>query len=302
AFTQNLVMNPSFEEYWQCPTQVANVEDCKHVFNPMCADTKNVSCISTPDYFNACATIGSNANVPTTFVGYQIAKDNDGYIGLTNKTFYREYVQIKLENRMISGNSYLFSFYANLSNNVRITTNQLGIKFVTDSIIYNQFLWQFMEPDWVSNTYITDTANWTLLQGKYVAKGDEQWMIIGNFYPDTIFPTIEVNLSSSFYECYFLLDYFQVEYNAILSIPNIFTPNNDGFNDIWKINGEVKEVSIYNRWGNQIFFSNQNFIGWNGNTKSGQPCNDGIYYYIVTTLSNEDNTLQTHKGSITLLR
>jgi len=293
-------MNPSFEEYWQCPTQVANVEDCKHVFNPMCTDTKNVSCISTPDYFNACATVGSNANVPNTFQGYQQAYLGNGMIAFANVNFYREYVQLKLNTPMIANNVYPFSFYVNLSNKSRVTTNQIGVKFVADSIIYSQFLWQFMEPDWVSNTYITDTLNWTLLSGGYKAKGGEQWMIIGIFYPDTIFPTITINPSTTNISYYFV-DNVEVQYPKLL-IPNIFTPNNDGMNDVWVFSGNVAEVNIYNRWGNQVFTANENFNGWDGTTNNGKPCTDGIYYYVLITTDNETNKILTHKGSITLLR
>ncbi|MEZ4891120.1 MAG: hypothetical protein R2779_11415 [Crocinitomicaceae bacterium] len=162
---QNLVMNPSFEEYYQCPTFSYNIEDCKYVFNPMCTNSQAVGCISTPDYFNACASVNSNQNVPYAFPGFQSARNGQAYIGFAGSTFFREYIQIQLSESLVQGNTYPFSFYANLSDYSNITTNQLGLKFVNDSVLYSQYLWQIMSPDWVSNEYITDTVDWQLLQG-----------------------------------------------------------------------------------------------------------------------------------------
>ncbi|MCO5260517.1 MAG: hypothetical protein M9916_10270 [Crocinitomicaceae bacterium] len=127
-------MNPSFEEYYQCPTGSANIENCKYVFNPMCANSQTVGCFSTPDYFNACASIGDNSNIPYTANGYQKAKDGNAYIGFFDGIFYREYIQMKLSESLFRS-IYSFSFYTNLAN-YNITTNQVGLKFVNDSVIY----------------------------------------------------------------------------------------------------------------------------------------------------------------------
>jgi gliding motility-associated-like protein len=303
ANAQNLVMNPSFEEYYQCPTGIANIEDCKHVFNPMCANSQSVWCISSPDYFNACASINSNANVPNTFTGYQIAKDGQAYVGFAGATFYREYIQIKLSESLVHGNTYPFSFYMNLANYSNITTNQVGLKFVMDSVIYSQnYLWQIMSADWVSNEYITDTAGWQLLQGEYVAKGGEQWVIVGNFYPDTLFPSIIVNSMAdpSWLNYYYMyVDDFSVSTKP-LKEPNVFTPNSDGINDLWKTGGNVTKISILNRWGNTVFSAENNFSGWNGEDQKGNECPDGVYYYILYNKNGTEE--ETHKGFITLIR
>lgn len=320
AYSQNLIMNPSFEEYYHCPTQGYNVEDCKHVFNPNCANTSSPFCIATPDYFNACAPFLSSIDVPNNFVGYQLAKEGDAYIGIGNVLGYdndsligdyREYVQIKLAHSLATGHTYQFSFYVNLADAqyINITTNKLGVKFVNDSVIYNTTpLWQFMQADWVSNTYITDTVGWQLLSGSYTAHGGEKWMIIGVFYPYKEFPykiigsadTINGEISN----------YIYIEGGTVkeqpttlkpLQIPNIFTPNGDGINDIWTVDGSVTKVKIFNRWGNVIYTAGSNFSGWNGNTESGQPCSAGVYYYVLTVTNQEKNT-KTYNGFISLLK
>lgn|GEM_PF-5182985 len=314
AIAQNLVMNPSFEEYYQCPTGTYNVEDCKYVFNPNCANTSDLNCAYSPDYFNACASISSNANVPNTGFAYQTAKEGDAFVGIGIQlqyqfdgklvNDYREFFQIKLSEILKEGNHYTFSFYVNRANKpyFNITINQLGLNFVTDSVIYgNTPLWHIMEADWVSNEYIMDTLGWQKLSGEYVAKGGEKWVIVGNFYPEDGFPYKEVNDSFPYQKAvYLFIDDFSVE-KAPIHIPNVLTPNQDGVNDLWTTGGEVEEIHILNRWGNEVFSAGKDFNGWNGENKNGTPCSNGVYYYLLTEKIDK-NKPQTHTGFITLIR
>ena len=151
AKAQNLVMNPSFEEYWQCPTAIANlrISDCKYVFDPQCI-TQPIPCVSTSDYFNACATVSSNANVPSVYGGYQTAKSGVGFLGIGNldTTGYREYVQIKLSKVLSSGSTNQFSFFVNLANISGITTNQISVKFTSHFFLFfimNEEVWEEKE-------------------------------------------------------------------------------------------------------------------------------------------------------------
>lgn len=66
-------------------------------------------------------------------------------------------------------------------------------------------------------------------------------------------------------------------------IPNIFTPNGDGFNDNWfVITGTLSEygLHIFNRWGELVFDSADQTEMWDGKFK-GKDCSDGTYYYIL---------------------
>ena len=86
-------------------------------------------------------------------------------------------------------------------------------------------------------------------------------------------------------------------------LPNAFSPNGDGINDILYVMGNcVKEMSlvIYDRWGNKVFESVDPLYGWDG-TYKGQPMNPGTYAYILHTV-DEDNNAVDSKGSITLVR
>lgn len=71
----------------------------------------------------------------------------------------------------------------------------------------------------------------------------------------------------------------------IIYIPNSFTPNGDGLNDTFlPVCSYVKEegysMRIFNRWGEEIFYSNEILLGWDGNYK-GQAAPAGTYSYII---------------------
>ena len=67
-----------------------------------------------------------------------------------------------------------------------------------------------------------------------------------------------------------------------------FSPNEDGINDKWIIDGirksKTNEVFIYNRWGNRVnYFKNynNNDIVWDGYSGGGHRLPDGTYYYLI---------------------
>jgi gliding motility-associated-like protein len=96
-----------------------------------------------------------------------------------------------------------------------------------------------------------------------------------------------------------------------VNIPNAFTPNGDGKNDVFYIIGSrdiqvLKEFSIYDRYGQKIFQvknvpPNNPTYGWRGRTGSGTELPQGSYAYAVTVVFN-DGREQLFKGTITLIR
>lgn len=67
-------------------------------------------------------------------------------------------------------------------------------------------------------------------------------------------------------------------------IPNVFTPNNDGVNDVFHVTmGGMKTyyIEIFNRWGERLFMANSANIDWDGRSSAGIDESDGIYYYII---------------------
>jgi gliding motility-associated-like protein len=95
-----------------------------------------------------------------------------------------------------------------------------------------------------------------------------------------------------------------------LYVPNAFTPNGDGHNDIFYIlNGppgsRIRDLAIYDRWGVKVFQVHNAptadpAFGWNGNYK-GAPAPTGAYVYVLA-MSFADGTQQAFQGTIMLIR
>ena len=91
-------------------------------------------------------------------------------------------------------------------------------------------------------------------------------------------------------------------------LPNVFTPNGDDFNDVFRPFPykyiQSIDMQIFNRWGNLVFSTNDPEILWNGtNQQSKQPCTDGVYYYICnyTAIKLQGNITESLHGFVQLI-
>ncbi len=89
------------------------------------------------------------------------------------------------------------------------------------------------------------------------------------------------------------------------NIPNIFSPNNDGINDMWTYrigdDFKIKSAFIFDRWGDKIKEWHNVFeVQWDGTFKYSE-LNPGVYIYILQ-LENSKGDLKILKGDITLIR
>ena len=97
-------------------------------------------------------------------------------------------------------------------------------------------------------------------------------------------------------------------------MPNIFSPNGDGKNDLFapipydkdgKPDGSRNIVEynlqVFDRWGKMVFESNDYNTGWDGKRKGGAQSTDGVYYWIVKA-TGIDNQSYTLNGNVTLIR
>lgn len=91
-------------------------------------------------------------------------------------------------------------------------------------------------------------------------------------------------------------------YQSLL-MPNAFTPNADGLNDVFAIPANVRlqlsEFVIYNRWGQVVFMSRHIAKGWDG-TIQGKQADQGLYMYSIKG-TNEQGAVRV-KGTVLLLR
>ena len=88
-----------------------------------------------------------------------------------------------------------------------------------------------------------------------------------------------------------------------LLMPNSFTPNGDGKNDVFRIPASValqlKEFDVFDRWGYKVFGTNNIGQGWDGTT-NGTRCPPGVYVYIISGSDQKGQVLA--KGTVMLLR
>ena len=117
-----------------------------------------------------------------------------------------------------------------------------------------------------------------------------------------------------------------------LFLPNVFTPNGDGVNDEFIIDGlgaSILNLKIFNRWGAEVYNASNAPIFWDGLNLNGEPCPEGTYFYVAEIKWGDDaihfsanntsninsggsaqsliptshgSATQVYKGNITLLR
>jgi gliding motility-associated-like protein len=303
------ITNGSFEQIDSCygtyaslGFDVFNWSGCKGWSNPI-ASSSDLWC-SNPKI--------AQFSPPSVLPGFQYPNTGSNYAGFlfTDKTQfsnYREYIQNKLVMPLINGNNYEISFYVSSTVN-ECNVSQVGVKF------YNQKLVDLSRYNLISEladvtnnptNYITDTLGWKKITLYYEANGSENYMLIGCFL-DSLevisFNCDTTNGSGLVYptDYLFIDDVSIIEIETLTPmIPNVFTPNIDLVNDVWKCDFSAFEnVScvIYNRWGNLVFQSDKQIILWDGRTTSGNNCENGVYFYCIETEKEK------YKGHIQLIR
>ncbi|MBT3424239.1 MAG: T9SS type B sorting domain-containing protein, partial [Bacteroidetes bacterium] len=94
-----------------------------------------------------------------------------------------------------------------------------------------------------------------------------------------------------------------LDYEAVLWIPTAFSPNRDGLNDSFLVQGiriEDFNLQLFNRWGEKVFETTDPKIGWDGNFHQN-PCAAGVYTYIIKATGNEGKQISL-SGSLHLIR
>ncbi|SFN20903.1 gliding motility-associated C-terminal domain-containing protein [Chitinophaga sp. YR627] len=114
-------------------------------------------------------------------------------------------------------------------------------------------------------------------------------------YRVTLYAANEIGCTDSISHAWYI-----VTPDLVLEIPNVFSPNGDGINDNWSVDGlkarPMATTEIYNRWG-QIVFTGIGYTPWDG-TRRGQPLPVGTYYYVIKTSADE----KPYTGWVALLR
>lgn len=185
--SQNLVPNPSFEE----------VVDCPQSFSTSRSDFRvpgwSSPTMGTPDHFHVCS--WGEADVPFNWAGSANARTGKAYAGLYvwNKRddgkSYREYIQCELAETLKTEEEYLLEFFFKLAPNSVHTSNRMGLTLLSSAINLNHDQPIEVSPilSVVKDTAVTaETGGWERARIIYKAKGDERFLIIGNFYSNEI--------------------------------------------------------------------------------------------------------------------
>jgi gliding motility-associated-like protein len=88
-------------------------------------------------------------------------------------------------------------------------------------------------------------------------------------------------------------------------IPNVFSPNQDGVNDLFVFDPtggqpDLRYARLYDRYGGQVFEQRQWPVTWDGNDTRGKPFAPGVYTLVIRYACGGGETIE--RGSITLLK
>ena len=159
-------------------------------------------------------------------------------------------------------------------------------------LIWNQYNgWQNPQYDVYLN-YQNQWVKWNqlpLTDTTYILQSDT--LEVGNYNVKVVTTNGGYTSESNYVMC------FQPEPPTIV-IPNVFTPNNDGVNDLFTIQNlqlyDYRKVIIYNRWGKSVYSSEQYNNDWDGKNVP-----DGVYFVVVNILNG--GVLQEFSGTLTIL-
>ncbi|GHM99319.1 hypothetical protein WSM22_08090 [Cytophagales bacterium WSM2-2] len=197
VYSQNLVPNPGFEEFYKCPVSYNSSTD------GLIAPGWSSPSTGTPDLFNSCGK--GLAGVPVNWAGNSKANSGSGYAGIyvynnDVKNSYREYLQARFNASMQTNEEYQVEFYFKLSSNSKYSIDRIGILLSDSSSNYtHDGVIGSATYEWHSNKPYDrrTTGLWTKFSYRYKAKGGEKFITIGNFSTNVQTKNFYINSSKS---------------------------------------------------------------------------------------------------------
>ncbi|MCF8296806.1 MAG: T9SS type A sorting domain-containing protein [Saprospiraceae bacterium] len=195
SYSQNLISNWSFEKKDSC-----------HYFMAVSCENWYPANSMTPDYYSNCWSTSSFHTDSQNVAGYQKPSTGDSYVGAAFYYIFpnaREYIETSLIDTLESNQMYFVNFKLSLANSSKYAISNVGIAF-SDTLINVNYAIPFsdktlyLNPQ-ISNSstnYLSDTSEWMVIQGSFIANGTEKYLVIGNFNNDTNTNKIIVNNTS----------------------------------------------------------------------------------------------------------
>lgn len=301
AFCQtNLVPNPSFELYNQCPFSGSQSYEIQNWTNFG----------GTPDYLNTCVPTLYGVSVPENFGGFQEPFSGNAYVTLScwnnsPQPNFREFIGTKLIDTLIVGTKYFVSMkvapcFRNPNEGLGfVMINNFGFSFTREPLDSTIALATNNCQVYTSNV-ITDTILWTTVKGSFIADSAFIYLSLGNFMADSL-TSIDTNYISGYNmvskEAYYYFDHicvtddslFNEEFsidltnykqnNTLKVFPN---PVHDYFEIEKPTQTEIKYIEIFDSIGQLV--SKQD----NGNNNLFKSVNllEGIYILKVYCKNN----------------
>lgn len=218
TLAQNLVSNYSFENFTICPFSTGALNQAMGW----------VPTAHTPDYFHSCTT-SPNTDVPSNICGYQLAATGNAYIGLlfygsfaqTLSPDTREFATGTLSQPLNIGTTYYVSFKVARMNASSHAVDHLGAKFsMTNAPVSIS-----NSSDIFTTSVISDTLNWTLVQGSFIADSAYGFITIGNHFDDANTTAASLQPVTFGYNGYYFVD------DICVTEDPLGCPTNVGLND-----------------------------------------------------------------------
>jgi hypothetical protein len=271
GYSQNLVINPSFEQFDTCPDNLYQINRAIGWHT-----SKN-----TPDFFNVCSTDTFPSgqymvSVPSNGFGYRTPASGNAYTGLSAGTLFsgaREYISSQLLTQLQPGTKYYMSYRVSLAGqanpNNRCGINKLGMLFSTIQFnnLSNAPVCDCAQVAF--DSVITDTLNWSRITGSFVADSSYTFINIGRFAYDSSTNVVQV-LGSSCIAYYYIDDicvstdsaysynYIWTEINENILKPEISifpNPAIDFINIKFPFLSETYSITIYDIFGREVYFN-----------------------------------------------
>ena len=201
---QNLVINPSFEQHTQCPTQNSQISLCNH--------WQDAATNSTCDYYSAAGCTGNFSPPllkPASFLTvYQEPLSGKSFAGFIPylSSGPAEYLQGKFNVSLDSNKLYYIEFYLNATSSQKYFIHDVFALITDTAGLVNTNNLQQYHPQILPklNKTYRDTTNWMRINSFYTAKGGEQYITMGDFTPNG--KELKDSTSSQYSYAYYFVD------------------------------------------------------------------------------------------------
>ncbi|MFO0355795.1 MAG: T9SS type A sorting domain-containing protein [Sphingobacteriaceae bacterium] len=195
----NYIVNGSFEQVHHCTFTST-------VYPPKSWTYIDSTFFGNIDFAHVC-----RGDVPWTNGGFQYPRSGGALAEIQSlcqptvcvPSNSRGYIKNRLKTNLQSGKTYCVKFYVNVQNNSSYGIDSYGAFFgdnSLDTINYTNSALTYLNPQ-IQNpvgNILTDTLNWTLVTGTFVANGSEKFAVIGNFKSDAATTKTLINSSTSY--------------------------------------------------------------------------------------------------------